>query len=128
MKKTLVAISALLLTACTVTPRTVTVETAPATSPIPTASVASPIPVGPQTSFFDGMYEVGVDIKPGRYKTTGASKDAFFPNCYWERLKNPSGEFDAIISNGNTTGPAYVTLKKGEFVSSEGCNNWTLVK
>ncbi|MEV6032860.1 hypothetical protein AB0L65_17010 [Nonomuraea sp. NPDC052116] len=79
---------------------------------------------GPQTTFpGDGQYLVGEDIKPGTYKTAGADSS----NCYWARLKNASGEFDAIIANDNIKGQTRVTLKKGEFFETNGCQDWKRV-
>jgi hypothetical protein len=42
-------------------PHTVSAATAP----------AAPAQSGPQTTFSSGTYEVGTDIEPGKYKTTG---------------------------------------------------------
>lgn len=68
----------------------------------------------------DGTYEVGVDIKPGRYSTSGADI-----SCYWARLRNTDGGLSSIIANGNTTGRTTVTIKKtdGAFETT-GCNPW----
>ncbi|MET7465681.1 hypothetical protein [Nonomuraea sp. NPDC005501] len=68
----------------------------------------------------DGQYLVGEDIKPGTYKTAGADGD----NCYWARLKNASGELDAIIANDNTKGQTRVAVKKGEYFETNGCQDW----
>lgn len=75
----------------------------------------------------EGMYAVGSDIPAGTYRTAGADPSSPIPNCYWERLNSTSGEFDAIITNGNETGPKAVTLKAGEWFSSTGCQPWALV-
>ncbi|TXK36315.1 hypothetical protein FR742_40245 [Nonomuraea sp. C10] len=71
----------------------------------------------------DGQYLVGEDIKPGTYKTSGT--DSF--TCYWARLKDASGEFGAIIANGNVSGQTRVTLKKGEYFETKGCQDWKRV-
>ncbi|MFG1947712.1 hypothetical protein [Nonomuraea sp. NPDC048826] len=71
----------------------------------------------------DGQYLVGEDIKPGTYKTAGT--DGF--TCYWARLKDASGEFGAIIANGNVSGQTRVTLKKGEYFETKGCQDWKRV-
>jgi hypothetical protein len=73
----------------------------------------------------DGTYEVGVDVKPGRYKTVVPDDSR---NCYWARLKNDSGELSAIIANENNSPGARVsvTIKKSDrFFSSRGCGDWT---
>jgi hypothetical protein len=66
-----------------------------------------------------------VDVAAGRYKTAGPSADAIFKDCYRERTKDDSGEFGAIISNGNAVGPGYVTVKNGEFFQTSGGCTWT---
>ncbi|MEV6794444.1 hypothetical protein AB0M87_21200 [Streptomyces sp. NPDC051320] len=80
---------------------------------------------GPADSFSgDGEYLVGEDIKAGTYKSAG-SDDGF--GCYWARLKNASGEFDAIIANDNLQGPGRVTLNKGEYFKTQRCQDWKRV-
>ncbi len=61
-----------------------------------------------------GMYLVGIDIKPGIY----FSKEE---GCYWERLKDLSGDFNGIISNGNSYGQFYVKLKENDYAFSISC-------
>ncbi|MFD3656413.1 hypothetical protein [Streptomyces sp. NPDC058620] len=80
---------------------------------------------GPVSTFGgDGEYLVGEDIAAGTYKTAG-SDGAF--GCYWARLKDASGEFDAIIANNNLEGPGRVTLNKGEYFQTQRCQEWTKV-
>jgi hypothetical protein len=88
------------------------------TAPKPTKKAAPTI----ETTMGDGTYEIGVDAKPGRYKTIAEN------SCYWERDKDDSGEFDSIIANDNVSdgARASVTVKKGEFFQSEGCGTWKL--
>jgi hypothetical protein len=59
---------------------------------------------------------------PGIYKTTGA---VGIGSCYWARLKDTSGKFNAIIANGISRGPTAVTISAtdGAFTTS-GCNIW----
>lgn len=91
----------------------------------------APLPAAPAEASSDsvpeGMYAVGSDIPAGTYRTAGADPSSPIPNCYWERLNSTSGEFDAIITNGNETGPKTVTLNAGEWFSSTGCQPWALV-
>lgn len=68
----------------------------------------------------DGTWLVGEDIDAGRYVTAGPDGLA----CYWERSKNDSGEFDAIIANGTEAGRGSVSLKKGEYFKTTGCKPW----
>ncbi|MFF2774566.1 hypothetical protein ACFVU3_06625 [Streptomyces sp. NPDC058052] len=91
----------------------------PETTPPPTEEA------GPADHFAgDGEYLVGEDIRAGTYKTTGP--DGSF-GCYWARLKDASGEFDAIIANNNLQGPGRVTLKKGEYFQTQRCQEWKKV-
>ncbi len=83
-----------------------------------------PAPAGPQTTFSEGTYLVGEDIKAGTYKTSGGPDDG----CYWARNKDDSGEGDSIIANDLGGGPTRVTVKKGEIFETNGCEDWTLVK
>lgn len=83
---------------------------------------------GPPSSFTgEGQYLVGEDIQAGTYRSTGADQDSVFPNCYWARLKNASGEFDAIIANDNIQGQGRVTVSKGEYFKTSGCQDWKKV-
>ena len=78
---------------------------------------------GPQATKFsgDGIYMVGVDIKPGTYKASGSG--------YWERLRSAGGGFDGIIANDNPSGKAIVQIKKSDkFFSTSGMSDWTRVK
>jgi len=72
----------------------------------------------------DGDFEVGSDIKPGTYRTTGNSDGM----CYWERAKDASGEMDSLLANDNVTGASYVTVKTGDKIfKSSGCADWEAV-
>src|SRR5690606_13297672 len=76
----------------------------------------------------DGLWEVGVDIKAGRYKTT-VPADSY--NCYVARHKDDSGEFESIIANENYEPGARVSVKvkKGEWLELSGCGDaWKRVK
>jgi hypothetical protein len=88
-------------------------------------TVAPAAPSGPAATVADGTHQVGVDIAPGRYKTAGPDQSSIIPNCYWQRAKNDSGEFSAIIANQNLQGPGSVTVKDGEFVTFNGGCTWT---
>ncbi|MFJ5777794.1 hypothetical protein [Streptomyces sp. NPDC093094] len=72
----------------------------------------------------DGDYQVGGDIKPGTYRSTGNSDGM----CYWERAKDASGEVDSLLANDNVTGTAYVTVKPTDkLFTSSGCSDWETV-
>ncbi|MFF7216671.1 hypothetical protein ACFZAU_40125 [Streptomyces sp. NPDC008238] len=115
---------------------TKTAEAAEAAAPKPAVTVTAKAPAKPKptkkpgppsTVDGDGQYLVGEDIKAGTYKTAGPQDDDFGLGCYWARLKNASGEFDAIIANDNITGQARVTVHKGEYFETKGCNKWEKV-
>ncbi|MEU5701959.1 hypothetical protein [Streptomyces aurantiacus] len=72
----------------------------------------------------DGDFEVGSDVQPGTYRTTGNTDDL----CYWERAKDASGEMDSILANDNVSGTSYVTiLKSDNLFKSSGCKDWEAV-
>jgi hypothetical protein len=100
--------------AVTVTEK-VTVTPKPARKPGAAASVAG-----------DGTYLVGEDMKPGTYRTAGPA-DSAIPDCYWARMKNASGELNAIIANDNAQGQTRVTVRKGEYFKTSGCKTWRKV-
>ncbi|MET9733096.1 hypothetical protein ABZZ79_21355 [Streptomyces sp. NPDC006458] len=72
----------------------------------------------------DGDYQVGSDIEPGTYRSTG-NTDAM---CYWESAKDASGEMDSLLANDNVSGTGYVTVKPTDklFTSSD-CGDWEAV-
>jgi hypothetical protein len=84
------------------------------------------VPTAPLTTFGDGMYLVGTDIQAGSYKTSGPVSPVKMG--YWARMRNDSGEFDALIANSIINGPARVTVKAGEYLEVTGGAVWTLVK
>lgn len=72
----------------------------------------------------DGDFEVGTDVKPGTYRTTGNTGGL----CYWERAKDASGEMDSILANDNVSGTSYVTIPAGDkLFKSSGCKDWEAV-
>ncbi|MFF7974135.1 hypothetical protein [Streptomyces sp. NPDC007905] len=72
----------------------------------------------------DGDFQVGPDVKPGTYRTTGNTDGM----CYWERIKDASGETDSRPANDNVTGTSYVTIKAGDTLfKSTGCHDWEAI-
>jgi hypothetical protein len=112
------------------TPDTSAAPTAPA-EPAAEQMEAEPVepepaePAGPATSATAGVYQVGTDLDPGRYKTDGPSTDSALAMCGWSRNSNDSGEFDAIIANGIVEGPSSVTVNDGEFLELTGDCEWS---
>ncbi|MFG1809162.1 hypothetical protein [Streptomyces sp. NPDC049040] len=69
----------------------------------------------------DGTFQVGTDIQPGTYKSSG-NDDGM---CYWERDKDAKGSTDSIISNDTVAGSSYVTIKKTDKIfTSTDCKDW----
>jgi hypothetical protein len=98
-------------------------DTAPATA----AAKAPAKPAGPAGTMDVGVYQVGVDVQAGRYKTPGPPTDDPMDMCFWSRNSNDSGEFEAVIANGIVEGPGSVTVNRGEFVEITGACSWTKV-
>lgn len=66
-----------------------------------------------------GTLLVGSDVNPGTYRSTGNT------DCYWMLSSDTNG--DNILSNNNVTGQAIVTMKAGEYFTSERCGDWIKV-
>ena len=74
-----------------------------------------------KTTFRDGNYIVGTDIKPGTYRTRVASS-----GCYYARLRGFGGTLDEIITNNITNGSAIVTIAaKDQGFQATNCGTWT---
>ncbi|MFG6113737.1 hypothetical protein ACGTN9_01015 [Halobacillus sp. MO56] len=73
-------------------------------------------------SFSSGIYLVGVDIEPGKYKLEG-------DGIYWARLSGVSLEMTDIIANGNPTGgSAIVEVSPNDFAFEVSGGEWTKVE
>lgn len=70
----------------------------------------------PKPAINDGTYQVGRDIRPGTFRTSGGSQ------CYWQVSSDPNG--DNILSNDNITGPAIVQLNDGQYFNTSGGCDW----
>ncbi|MGY1697724.1 hypothetical protein ACI780_22740 [Geodermatophilus sp. SYSU D00814] len=100
---------------------TATVAEAPATSvpAVPPTDTEAPAPTEEPPGFGDGTYLVGTDVQPGRYRTDGTS------TCYWERLSDLTGEFEAILANDNVSGQTYVEILPTDVAfSTDDCGRW----
>ncbi|VAZ97699.1 hypothetical protein LAUMK35_03798 [Mycobacterium pseudokansasii] len=82
----------------------------------------STTPVGPANTIpGDGTYRVGVDIRPGTYRSQGSNA------CYWERLRGLGGTVDDIIANGAGTAPQVVQIAPTDVAfKTQRCPAWTL--
>ena len=99
-------------------------ESAPSATKAPETKKATEL--NSKSTMDEGTYEIGVDAKPGRYKTQVPESS---PGCYWARMKDDSGGLSSIIANDNVSPGALVsiTVKQGEFFKSDGCGTWTMV-
>lgn len=67
----------------------------------------------------NGTLLVPQEVKPGTYTAPEAA------GCYWATLKNLSGGFNAIIANGNASGPIVVTVpSNAKGIELNGCGDW----
>lgn len=101
-------------------------KTTPARTTAAAAAPAKSAPSVPTRVSGDGEYLVGVDMQAGTYRTAGPQDDSL-GLCYWERDKNASGDFSAIIANNALSGSGIVTVKRGEYFKSTGCQGWVHV-
>ncbi|GAA4776861.1 hypothetical protein GCM10023200_06950 [Actinomycetospora chlora] len=84
----------------------------------PATTSAMPSVNGP---FGNGTYLVGSELAAGTYRTDGSGG-----SCYWERLRDTSGEFSAIIANDAITGPSTMTVRSSDqAVHFSGDCTWT---
>lgn len=75
----------------------------------------------------DGIYQVGDEVEPGRYRTTVPG--GLFALCSYQRLKDDSGDSGSVITYklANEGEKVSVTIKDGEFFSTDGCGTWKKV-
>lgn len=69
-----------------------------------------------QTSIRDGIWQVGVDIEPGLYRSQGGA------NCYWALLR--SADTQAIINNGGFAPNQTLRIDSPWFQTND-CGRWT---
>ena len=108
-------------------PTTVPTETAipePTSTPTPKPPTNTPTPKPPTATpvlglFGPGTYLVGDDIQPGIY--WGMGGEGIIGSCYWARLSNLSGEFDALIANENSVGQFYIEIKDTDEAFETAC-------
>ena len=98
----------------TASPPPIAPSPAPATPPTPTTpptAIATPN-AAPAVEFGDGEYRIGIDIPPGRYRTTTAGDD-----CEWETdWSFASPDYPAPVVD--------LDLEAGAF-RSRGCGTWS---
>jgi hypothetical protein len=80
-------------------------------------------PAGPLTRFGNGTYEVGIDVKPGKYRSAGVA-DSVAPLCYFDQTDAGGAIKDQGVAN---EGPSRATLRAGLTFKSSGCQEWVFV-
>lgn len=74
-----------------------------------------------KSSISDGVWKAETDYIVGTYRARGGG------GCYWEKLSDPSGEFNSIIANGGFEKNQILTVDSPYF-STSGCGTWELVE
>jgi hypothetical protein len=78
---------------------------------------------GVQSSIGPGMWLVGAQVRPGTYSA------ATLPGCYWQRLRDFTGNLGGIIANDFVSGGGnrLVTISGGDagFSTDADCGRWT---
>ncbi len=127
MKKstiTLLAIAAATAIACGAAPAdTTTSDAAPAADTTTQKSVTK-TPSKP-TTYGDGTYLVGEDLKPGTYRSAGAA-EGMFQLCSWS-IKTSDDQDARIVdigTAGELTDRQRVKLKAGQAFETNGCAPW----
>jgi len=94
-----------------------------ASATLPEDEVGSSIPKkSPSPDTIDeGTWEVGSDVKPGKYKTKGALPGAI-PMCYWDVKIGEEFKDQGVKDKAGEQG--IVTLKKGQVFTTSGCEPW----
>jgi hypothetical protein len=82
------------------------------------------VPAGPKTEFGNGTWEIGVDIAPGKYKTSGP-EDSGRP-CFAQTTKEGDASLGDIQKQELSEGPlTFIIPAKGvKFFESAGCSVW----
>jgi hypothetical protein len=80
---------------------------------------------GAQPNLTPGVWLVGSQVAPGTYGTMAAY------GCYWERLRDFTGNISGVIDNEfvSYAGPQYVTIAAGDvgFHTDDDCGTWVRV-
>jgi len=72
----------------------------------------------------EGVWTVGDDIRPGRYRTD----ERVDSDCYWSITRSGSNGDDIIANDIPGGGRPTVTLRKGQDFTTRGCGTWTRLK
>lgn len=81
---------------------------------------------GRLSSIPPGVWEVGSQITPGRYRTIAVE------GCYWERLRAFGADLTSIIANDYNSSPGQhiVDIQSSDvgFSSNDNCGTWELIQ
>lgn len=109
------------------TPAAGDTPTIPASAATTAAGKTTPAKPAQVTIGADGTYLVPAEVKPGTYRAK-VPADSF--GCYWARLKDTSGDIDAIITsdvgNGGDTETVTVASSDKAF-ETRGCGIWVKI-
>lgn len=84
-----------------------------------------PKPTSALTVFEDGGYQVGVQIKAGKYRPINPVDDSIW--CSWTIFRNDTQE-DIVDIGFADTGRPRITVKSGQYLEVSGCGTWGLYK
>lgn len=86
-----------------------------------TVTYTPPPPPGPARQLGgEGIFVVGTDLIPGRWRTDGGGM-----SCYWARLGDLTG--DKILDNNNSSGPQVVEILPSDAAFQlRHCQPWYL--
>lgn len=83
-------------------------------------------------SFGDGVYQVGIDIMPGKYVADVGDAmyvdGGFVPACRWERLSGFTHESSDVIESGFARGQHVAVIRAGDVgFLTENCGQWEMM-
>lgn len=92
----------------------------------PVVGVSAPreTPVVPATVLTPGVYETGVDMAPGRWRTPGPRAVTDDRTCSWERATSNSGTAAEVMASATVRGPASLHADDGDWVTVSGPCTW----
>jgi len=89
-------------------------------TPVPSTMTPEPTPTPEIEGLIkEGTHLIGTDIDPGIY--VGLAGEGLMDSCYWVRLRDLSGEFEAIIANENSEGLYYVEILESDMAFETAC-------
>lgn len=92
----------------------------------PVIDVSAPreAPAVPATVLTPGVYQAGVDMVPGRWRTPGPRPEAEVRVCSWERATSNSGAPADIMASATVRGAASLHADDGDWVTVAGPCTW----